>query len=312
MRLRQKKPAAAPDQAMARGQWGSAKLMPGPVCALQALAGMKGVVHTVAEQPNGHVRIAAVGDLHCGKDCQGRLRPLFEQIAQSADVLVLCGDLTDHGTIEEAKALAHELSGGPTVPMLGVLGNHDHEAGQPHEVMRILAHAGITFLDGDPREVHGIGFVGVKGFAGGFGRATLSAFGEAAIKRFVQESIDEATKLEAGLARMTTERKVVILHYAPIVATIEGEPAEIWPYLGSSRLEEPINRHAVTTVVHGHAHKGTPEGRTSTGIPVYNVSIPVMRHRYPDRPPFRILDIPHVVDLTPPAPTQAPVESRVE
>ncbi len=263
------------------------------------------------DQPNGYIRVAAVGDIHCSKDCQGRLRPLLDQIAESADVLALCGDLTDHGHPDEARALVRELTGGPKLPILAVLGNHDYESGQPEEVRALLADAGVTFLDGDPHEVLGVGFVGVKGFAGGFGRATLSAFGEPAVKRFVQECIDEASKLEAGLARLSCDRRIVLLHYAPITRTIEGEPVEIWPYLGSSRLEEPINRHGATAVVHGHAHRGAAEGKTSTGIPVYNVSVPVMRHNFPDRPPFRILDIPRAQPSAPATPTQSPVETRV-
>jgi len=144
-------------------------------------------------------------------------------------------------------------------------------------------------------EVLGVGFAGVKGFAGGFGRGTLGPWGERAIKQFVQESVSEALKLESALARLKTAHRIAILHYSPIQGTVEGEPVEIFPWLGSSRLEEPLTRYQVSAVVHGHAHKGSPEGRTTTGIPVYNVSLPLLRARYPDQPAFRIIEVPREI-----------------
>jgi Icc-related predicted phosphoesterase len=254
------------------------------------------------------VRVAAVGDVHCTKTSQGLLQPLFAQAAGAADVLVLCGDLTDYGLAEEARVLVKELAGGGKVPTVAVLGNHDYEAGQQEEVRKILVHAGVIVLDGDACEVRGIGFAGVKGFAGGFGRGTLGAWGEAVVKRFVQEAIDEAMKLESALARLRTPRRLAVLHYAPIRATVENEPPEIFPFLGCSRLEEPLNRYPVTAVVHGHAHNGTPEGRTGAGVPVYNVAVQLMRKTYPDRPPFRLLEIPVPAPTVhpPQAPTSAP------
>jgi Icc-related predicted phosphoesterase len=147
-------------------------------------------------------------------------------------------------------------------------------------------------LDGDAVEVRGIGFAGAKGFAGGFGRGTLGAWGERAVKSFVQEAVDEAMKLEAALARLRTARRIAVLHYAPIRATVENEPVEIFAFLGCSRLEDPLNRYPVTAVVHGHAHHGAPEGRTSGGTPVYNVSLPLLRMLAPDRPHFRIIAVP--------------------
>jgi Icc-related predicted phosphoesterase len=243
------------------------------------------------------VRVAAVGDVHCSEATAPALKSLFEQIARAADVLLLCGDLTDHGLPEEAKLLAVTLGAVRNVPTLAVLGNHDHEAGHVDEVNAILRGAGVQLLDGEAVEIHGVGIAGAKGFGGGFGRATLSAFGERATKAFVQEAINEAMKLEAALLRLRTPRRVAMLHYSPIAATVAGEPEVIFPFLGCSRLEEPLNRFAVSAAVHGHAHRGAPEGKTTGGVPVYNVALPLMRRAYADRPPFRILEIP----LTPPA-----------
>lgn len=161
----------------------------------------------------------------------------------------------------------------------------------------ILTGAGVHLLDGDAVEVLGVGFAGVKGFAGGFGRGALGPWGEPGIKTFVQEAIKEALKLESALARLTTRHRIAVLHYAPIRETVEGEPLEIFPWLGSSRLEEPLARFEVSAVFHGHAHKGAPEGKTSTGIPVYNVSLTVLEQAYPDKPNFRLFE----VDLTPDA-----------
>jgi Icc-related predicted phosphoesterase len=238
------------------------------------------------------VRLAAVGDLHIKKTSQGALQPLLTPVNDQADVLLLCGDLTDYGLPEEATILAKELTAVVRIPIIGVLGNHDYESGQHAEVCRILSEAGVKLLDGEATEVHGVGFAGAKGFIGGFGRGTLGAWGEPGVKRFVQEAIDEAMKLESALARLRTPRRVAILHYAPIRATVEGEPLEIFPYLGTSRLEEPLNRHPVDVVVHGHAHHGSLEGKTSAGTPVYNVALPLLVAKFPDRPPFRIIEIP--------------------
>lgn len=238
-----------------------------------------------------NVRIAAVADLHCTRSSQGAFKPLLQQMAEAADVLLLCGDLTDHGHVEEAEVFAAELAG-IKVPMLGVMGNHDFHAGHAPEVERILEGAGVKILDGDDCEVRGIGFAGVKGFCGGFGRHTLEGWGEPAIKAFVYEAVEEALKLEKALSRLRTPRKVAVLHYAPIQATVEGEPPAIHPFLGSSRLEESLNRFSVTAAIHGHAHHGSPEGRTTAGVPVYNVAVKLLRQTWPDRPPFRVIEIP--------------------
>lgn len=247
------------------------------------------------------VRIAAVGDLHVSKTSQGQFQPLFAQISNSADVLILCGDFTDYGLPEEARILARELTSAVKIPTIAVLGNHDFEGGQQDEITQILRDAGVVVLDGEATEFHGVGFAGVKGFCGGFGRGALGPWGESAIKRFVQEAVDESLKLEAALARLRTQRRIAILHYAPIRGTVEGEPVEIFPYLGSSRLEEPINRYRVSAVFHGHAHRGTPEGKTSAGVPVYNVSMPLLARTQPDRPPFLIVEIPREADTAHPA-----------
>ncbi len=238
------------------------------------------------------VRLAAVADIHCTKTSQGIFQPLFAQIAESADVLLLCGDLTDYGLPEEAQVLVRELAAAKRMPTIAVLGNHDFESGQQDEVRDILCEAGVHMLDGDTREVHGIGFAGVKGFGGGFGRGALGLWGEEAVKHFVREAIDEALKLESALARLRTPQRIAVLHYSPIRATVEGEPLEIFPYLGSSRLEEPLTRYPVAAVFHGHAHNGTPKGRIRESIPVYNVSLPLLRKTAPDKPPFFLFEVP--------------------
>jgi Icc-related predicted phosphoesterase len=236
------------------------------------------------------VRVAAVGDLHCGKDSQGAFQPLFTRIAESADVLVLCGDLTDYGLPEEAKLLVRELAGTVKVPVLGVFGNHDYESGHADEVKTIFTDAGVRILDGDCVEIGGVGFAGVKGFAGGFGARALQSWGEPVLKRFVREAVEEALKLETALARIQSSPRVAVLHYSPVRETVDQEPAEVVPFLGSSRLEEPINRYGAVAAFHGHAHHGVPEGRTSAGVPVYNVALPLLRALSNDRP-FRVLEI---------------------
>ncbi|HEY6879200.1 MAG TPA: metallophosphoesterase [Polyangiales bacterium] len=241
----------------------------------------------VARRP---IRIAAVGDLHCTKASVGTIGPWISTVNERADVLLLCGDLTDYGLQEEAQVLAKELSG-VRIPMLAVLGNHDCESGRPHEVTALLQEIGIQVLEGETAEIHGVGFVGTKGFAGGFGTFTLGHWGEPSIKRFVQDAIDEALKLEAGLARLRTEHRVVLLHYAPVRDTVEGEPVEIHPFLGCSRLEEPLLRYPVSAIFHGHAHRGSLEGATGKGAPVYNVAAPLLRRSFPERAPYRIIEL---------------------
>ena len=236
------------------------------------------------------VRLAAVADLHCNKMSHGLFQPVFSQIAQSADILLLCGDLIDYGLAEEASILARDLAQ-VKIPILAVLGNHEFESGQQEKIQQILSEVGVLFLDGEAHEVQGVGFAGVKGFAGGFGERALEPWGEESIKRFVHEAIAEALKLESALAKLRTAQRVALLHYSPIHATCVGEPPEIFPFLGSSRLEEPLNRYPVTAVFHGHAHRGTLEGRTRNDVPVYNVAMKLLQRAFPERPPVRIVEI---------------------
>ena len=236
------------------------------------------------------MRLAAAADLHCTKKTQEGLRALFAAMAKNADVLVLAGDLCDTGLPEEAQILARELTS-LRLPIVAVLGNHDFESGKGAEVTAILAEAGINVLDGKSCEILGVGFAGAKGFAGGFGDKALQPWGEEVIKRFVHEAVEEALKLESALATLRTEKKVALLHYSPILETVIGEPPEIIPFLGSSRLEDPLNRYPVTAIFHGHAHHGTPEGKTKDGVPVYNVAKPLLENIVRGLPPFKLLEI---------------------
>jgi Icc-related predicted phosphoesterase len=220
----------------------------------------------------GKLRVAAIGDLHVMETSVAPYRELFAEIGNAADVLVLCGDLTNFGKTSEAEILADDIRA-CSIPVVGVLGNHDYECGQPDEVARILHEAGMTVLDEQAVEIEGVGFAGVKGFIGGYGRGELAPFGEPILKAVVDEVLNESRKLENQLRTLRTERSVAVLHYSPTVETLEGEPQEIFQYLGSQRLCEPIDRFDhVKAVVHGHAHHGTYEGRTPLGKPVYNVA----------------------------------------
>lgn len=245
----------------------------------------------MSDETGGFVRVAALADVHCTRTGQGQFQPVFAHAAAHADVLLLCGDLTDYGLPEEAQVLARELAG-ITIPVLAVLGNHDHESGHVEEVRSAVSGAGVQVLDGDSVEVSGVGFAGCKGFCGGFGQRVLEPWGEPATKRFVREAVDEALKLERALQRLATPQRVALLHYSPVVGTVQGEPPEIFPFLGSSRLEEPLNRYRVAAVFHGHAHRGALEARTSGGAPVYNVALPVLKKAFAGAPPVRILEIP--------------------
>lgn len=233
------------------------------------------------------LKVAALADLHVK---EGEVRPyreLFDEICGVADVLVLAGDLTDFGRPEEAHILAEDIRA-CSLPVLAVLGNHDHDSNQTYEVRRILREAGVKLLEGQTHVIGNVGFVGAKGFGGGFGRRMLTAFGEPAIKQFVAEGMNEATLLENGLRALHTDRIFVILHYAPVTDTIVGEPLEIFPFLGSSRLAEAIDRYTVSAVVHGHAHKGRYEGRTPAGVPVYNVASHVKK---PNGRPYGLIEV---------------------
>jgi Icc-related predicted phosphoesterase len=236
------------------------------------------------------MRIAAVSDIHYNKESRGKEQELFRAVCNEADAFLMCGDLTDHGHEEEARVLAEDLHTYSRIPMIGILGNHDYESGEPEKVRTILEEAGVKMLDGESLVLDGIGFAGVCGFAGGFDRWSLNPWGEPVIKQFVQVTVEEVLKLESALTRLETEKRIVLLHYSPIRQTVEGECPEIFPFLGSSRLEDPLNHYDVTAAFHGHAHHGTAEGKTSKDIPVYNVSLPVLREAYPDRLPFRIFE----------------------
>jgi Icc-related predicted phosphoesterase len=236
------------------------------------------------------VRVAAIGDLHCTKTSQGAFQSLFAKIAEAADVLLIAGDLTDYGLPEEARVLARELAS-VRIPTAAVLGNHDFESDKQEEICQVLGDAGVQVLDGDACELHGIGIAGVKGFGGGFGKHALGPWGEPIIKQFVHEAVNEALKLEAALARLRTNRLVALLHYSPVQGTVEGEPPAIFPFVGSSRLEEPIGRYPVSFVIHGHAHRGQLEGVTKSAVPVYNVSMPLLTRSFPDRPAFRVFEV---------------------
>jgi Icc-related predicted phosphoesterase len=240
---------------------------------------------------DGAVRIAALADLHFGRLAEPLLRHTLTQAARACDVMLLCGDLTDHGLPEEAQGLVRELKQTVGVPIIAVLGNHDFESGKPGEVREILAESGINILDGEACEVEGVGFAGVKGFAGGFGKRALGPWGEEVIKQFVHEAVGEALKLESALARLRHKPRIAVLHYSPVQETVEGEPLEIFPFLGSSRLEEPLARYPVDAVFHGHAHRGQPQGKTAAGVPVYNVSFSLLQRTFPDRPPFRLIEV---------------------
>lgn len=237
------------------------------------------------------IRIAAVADIHHGRGPDEELRALLKTASSEADVLLLCGDLTDYGTRAEAEGLAALLRTEAKVPVLAVLGNHDFESGTPEVVREELEREGVTLLDGECAVVGGVGFAGASGFGGGFGDRMLSPWGEPIIKQFVQHTVDEAFKLERALSTLDAEKKVVLLHYAPVRATVEGEPVEIHAFLGSSRLAEPLDRFGAVVAFHGHAHHGSHEGRTGGDVPVYNVSKPVLKKAFPERPPVMILEV---------------------
>lgn len=240
---------------------------------------MSGTPVTTQPQRREHdgraVRIAALGDVHFDGTAHGSLIDIFSDAARQANILVLCGDLTTHGRAEQMRGFVEELKG-VDIPIVGVLGNHDYEAGETQECVTILRDRGVHMLDGDYVIIEDIGFAGVKGFCGGFGRGALAPFGEPELKQFVQTSLDEAIKLENALRNLSTSTRVALLHYSPIADTVVGEPPEIFPFLGSSRLLQPIDTLGADVVFHGHAHHGTLEGTTTTGVPVVNVSYPVL------------------------------------
>lgn len=239
--------------------------------------------------PAKTMKLAAIGDLHIVDTDEGRYRDLFAEMSEVADVVALCGDLTNFGKTKEVENLLSDLQA-CAKPVVAVLGNHDYECGQPEEVARLLSDAGVKVLDEQAFVIDGVGFAGVKGFIGGFDRGELGAFGESAIKTFVDESINEARKLENQLRSLRVDRTVAVLHYSPVADTVRGEPEPIFPFLGSSRLANAVDRFDnVKAVVHGHAHRGTYQGATPRGIPVYNCAQFVVQPEFGR--PYALLDI---------------------
>jgi uncharacterized protein len=235
------------------------------------------------------MRIGATADLHFFSPKYGVIQELLAEVRDQADLLVVAGDLTNYGKPPEMEQLLNSFVR-LRLPIVAVLGNHDYESGQQTELIRMMTDAGIKLLDGTAYERDGVGFAGTKGFPGGFGRGALTAFGEPEVKAFVQGAIDEALKLERAMSQLRTAKRVVVLHYAPIADTIRGEAQEIYPYLGSSRLAEVIDRHGADIVFHGHAHHGSPDGKTTAGVPVHNVALAILQNQQPPAV-FRIFDV---------------------
>jgi len=227
--------------------------------------------------------------LHFNPQSYAKLKDQFERVRDEADMLVLAGDLTNYGQPEEMEPLLNVLVR-LRIPAVAVLGNHDYESGKQEELFRMIVSAGIKILDGTAYERDGVGFAGTKGFVGGFGRGMLTAFGEPEIKQFVQASISEAIKLERAMSQLRTKKRVVVLHYSPIPETVQGEAAEIFPFMGTSRLAEVVDRHGADLIVHGHAHHGKTEGKTATGVAVYNVAISLLQAQTPPSV-YRIFDL---------------------
>ncbi len=235
------------------------------------------------------MRIAAIADLHFTPQLYDRIRDAMGRVRDEADVLVIAGDLTNYGKPAEMESLLNGLVR-VRIPTVAVIGNHDCESDQQAELMRMMTQEGIKVLDGTAYERDNVGFAGTKGFVGGFGRGVLTAFGEREVKAFVQAAIDETLKLERALMQIRTPKTVVVLHYAPIVATVQGEAPEIYPYLGTSRLAEVIDRHGADLVLHGHAHHGTADGKTTGGARVHNVALHLNLQQNPPKP-YRVFDV---------------------
>jgi Icc-related predicted phosphoesterase len=229
------------------------------------------------------IRVAAVGDLHLGRESHGALQPHLMHLGDRADVLIIAGDLTQHGTVEEGQILAEELAG-CAVPVVAVLGNHDYHAGQEDEIRRLLEDAGVRVLECEAivLELHGstLGLVGTKGFGGGFAGACGTEFGEPEMKAFIRHTKQIAERFDALLAGLSTDLRVAVTHYAPSKSTLLGEKLEIYPWLGSYLLGEAIDHARCDLALHGHAHHGTEHGVTPGGVPVRNVALPVIKVSY--------------------------------
>jgi len=229
------------------------------------------------------IRIAAVGDVHVGDDTAGRLRAGFERLAEQADVLLIAGDISRCGSPAEARVFADEVRD-VGVPVVAVLGNHDHHNGSVEEFTNVLGDAGVTVLEGGSTVVEAggvrLGIAGTKGFGGGFAGACGSDFGEPEMKAFVLHTKALADRLHDALAALDTDYRVALLHYAPVPDTLAGERLEIYPFLGSYLLAEAIDKAGADLVVPGHAHGGTEKGVTAGGVHVRNVAQPVIRQAY--------------------------------
>jgi len=227
--------------------------------------------------------VAAVGDLHVGADSAGRLAPHLRGLSGQVDALLLAGDLTQCGTVEEAEVLVRELVD-VSVPVVAVLGNHDLHSRQGAKIRDVLAVGGITLLDRGatvvPVNGHVLGVAGVTGFGGGFAGACASDFGEPEMRAFVARTHAEAEALEDSLRGLATDVRIALLHYAPVADTLQGERPEIFPFLGSYVLGAAVDRAGADLVVHGHAHGGTERGLTPGGVRVHNVALPVLRRPY--------------------------------
>jgi uncharacterized protein len=235
------------------------------------------------------MRIAATADLHFSPQSYDRVREAMQRVRDEADVLVIAGDLTNYGKPEEMTSLLNALVR-LRIPIVAVLGNHDYDSGQEAELIKMMTAEGIKTLDGSSYERDGVGFAGAKGFYGGYGRGALTSFGEAEVKAFVQAGLNESMKLEKALSLLRAEKRVVVTHYAPVRETVEGEPLEIFPFLGSSRLGEVIDRFGAALAIHGHAHHGRLQGRTTGGIPVYNVALSLLQAQEPSCV-YRVFDV---------------------
>ena len=242
---------------------------------------------------NGLTRIAAIADIHVKETDKDKWTGLFRQASQQADILLICGDLTNTGDEVEAQVLKEELKS-CTIPVIAVLGNHDYEKGRHKAIRQLIQSEQVHILDGEAIAVGNVGFAGVKGFGGGFDNYMLDMFGEAAMKAFVQEAVDEALRLDRALARLDQQhedlKKIAVLHYSPLQDTVKGEPEQIFPFLGSSRLAEPLQRRKVVAAFHGHAHAGTLEGTLPNGIKVFNVAKPVLAKAGYEKP-FYYLEV---------------------
>jgi Icc-related predicted phosphoesterase len=212
-----------------------------------------------------------------------RLQVLFEGAGREAEVLVIGGDLTDLGQPDQAEMLV-EILDACLVPVIATLGNHDHESGKAAEVSRLFVESGVHLLDRSSVVVDGVGFSGVKGFCGGFDEALANSFGEDLFKAWVSEGLMEAQALENELRGLEAARRVAVLHYSPIRATVEGESPEIYPFLGTSHLARALDEGGATIAFHGHAHNGSFEGKTPGGVPVFNVSVPILQQEGFEQP----------------------------